>query len=82
MAVYCQNCGKEVNDPGGDLKHYRCGHCKVGNLARVPKGRVESGGTIGAGIGAAIGAGVGGPVGAVVGALVGFFLGQEAGKKS
>ena len=82
MPVYCQKCGKESRDPGGDLSPYHCGHCNEGPLARVPKARVEGGKIVGAGIGAAFGAGVGGPVGAIIGAALGFLLGREAGKRS
>lgn len=82
MAVFCQNCGKELKDPGGDLKNYNCGNCGKGPLARLPKGRVEGGEVVGAAIGAAIGAGVGGPIGAVIGALLGYKIGLNAGKKT
>jgi len=82
MPVYCQNCGKENYDPGGDLSSLRCGYCNKGPLARVPKESIEGGEVIGAGIGAAIGAGLGGPVGAVIGALTGYFLGREGAKRS
>jgi hypothetical protein len=81
MPVFCQNCGKENKDPGGNLQGYHCGFCGKGPLKRVPKEHVEGGGIIGAGIGAALGAGVGGPVGAIIGALFGYFLGEEAGKR-
>ena len=77
MPVYCQNCGRELNDPGGDLNQYTCSHCGSNRLVRVPK-KSEGGAIVGAGIGAAVGAGIGGPVGAIIGAGLGYFIGKKA----
>jgi len=78
MPLYCQNCGAENNDPGGDPAFLHCGNCGKGPLIRETRTGSNAGGVIGAGIGAAIGAGVAGPAGAVVGALIGFLFGNSA----
>jgi len=82
MAVICKHCGKENNDPGGELSQFHCGHCGHGPLVRITQEEQKAGKVVGAGVGAAIGAGLGGPIGAVLGALIGFALGQKADEDS
>ena len=78
MTVYCRNCGKQNDDPGGNLDGYSCGNC--GHRALYRKEDDKAGTVMMSGVSAAIGAGLGGPIGAIIGAAIGYYIGSEVDK--
>ena len=83
MAVRCQHCGNELQDPGGSLEGRHCGICGSPNLVRTgpqvpPPDQKALGGLV---IGAVLGALAGGPGGMVVGGLLGAIVSGSAGEK-
>jgi hypothetical protein len=90
--TYCRNCGRQNQDPGGNLQRWCCGYCKCGPLKRVsmipaqerepvphPHAGAWIDGAARAVAGAILGATFGGLVAGPAGAAVGTLLGALLG---
>lgn len=83
MALICQNCGTQNNDPDPSVPahFYRCGYCGSNNLVRritdAEKERRNQM-VVGAALGAGVGGAAFGPPGALIGGLIGLAI---SGKK-
>jgi len=77
MAVYCQNCGNQLQDPGGSLVGRHCSICHSTQLVRTGGEAPPPEAFGGALVGALLGAAAFGGGGALLGGLVGLILASQ-----
>ena len=78
--LICTNCRSVINDPGGDLRLYRCGVCGHASLVRVSNQASNNSAMTGAVVGGTLGGVAAGPIGALLGLFIGGVVGDRLNK--